>query len=130
MMRERSNVSVESCLFPSCATGRFVGVGHLIHDSIEVGILQTGFCLDMLNIGEVTDVLRLIEHAVKLLDCVFPSAKNADLTTQLGAGSERRIGRRTDVKQVIRSIISAMVSDFLPFFRCSPLPSLALPALP
>jgi hypothetical protein len=79
MMREGSDVGVKGCLLPSRTSGRVVGVGHLTHDSIKVDILQTSFCLGMLNIGDVTDMLRLFKHVVELLDCVFPSAKSADL---------------------------------------------------
>ena len=82
MTREGSDVGVEGCLFPSRTTGRFVGVGHLIHDSVEVDILQTGFCLGILDTGEATNALCLFEHVVELLDCVFPSAKSANLMTQ------------------------------------------------
>ena len=82
MMREGSDVGIKGCLFPSRTSGRFVGVRHLTHDSIEVDILPTSFCLGMLNIGDVTNTLSLFEHGVELLDCVFPSANSANLMTQ------------------------------------------------
>ena len=77
-------MGIEGCLFRSYTTERFVGIGHLSHDGLEVDILQTSFCLGSLNIGQVTNVLCLFKHVVELLDCTFPSAKSANLTRKVG----------------------------------------------